>query len=36
VRTNRTIGMSQAQFGELLRRVEELVTGDKGVDALAV
>jgi hypothetical protein len=31
VRTNRTIGMSQVQFGELLRRVEELVTWDKGV-----
>jgi hypothetical protein len=30
VRTNRTIGMSQVQFGELLRRVEELVTWDKG------
>ena len=31
MRTNRTIGMSQVQFGELLRRVEELVTWDKGV-----
>src|SRR5207237_7926787 len=31
VRTNRTIGMSQVQFGELLRRVKELVTWDKGV-----
>jgi YD repeat-containing protein len=30
VRTNRTIGMSQVQFGELLRRVEGLVTWDKG------
>ena len=31
MRTNRTIGMSQVQFGELVRRVEELVTWDKGV-----
>ena len=31
MRTNRTIGMSQVQFGELVRRVEELVTGDEGV-----
>jgi hypothetical protein len=31
VRTNRTIGMSQVQFEELRRRVEELVTWDKGV-----
>ena len=31
MRTNRTIGMSQVQFGELLRRVEELVTWNKGV-----
>src|SRR5437868_14872131 len=30
VRTNRTIGMSQVKFGELLRRVEGLVTWDKG------
>lgn len=31
MRTNRTIGMSQVQFRELLRRVEELVTWDKRV-----
>ena len=31
MRTNRTIGMSQVQFGELLRRVQELVTWDKEV-----
>jgi hypothetical protein len=31
VRTNRTIGMSQVQFGELFRRVQELVTWDNGV-----
>jgi YD repeat-containing protein len=31
VRTNRTIGLSQVQFDELLRRVGELITWDKGV-----
>jgi hypothetical protein len=31
VRSNRTIGMSRVQFGELLRRVGELVVWDKKV-----
>ncbi|MGH3329392.1 MAG: hypothetical protein ACRDPT_16645, partial [Streptomycetales bacterium] len=31
VRTNRTIGLSQVQFDELIRRAQELITWDKGV-----